>query len=178
MVIGDPNFPINIGDFFTYSYSDDIAIPGGPGGVPTAGTTFTITVAAGSRLLVINFNGTVGGEPILEGRDYTVNWLVEFPAGVPNPNVWRITLLTTWDGGTFPTVDLRFVNFVDSSLYDTLLGDTPTHIGGTNPAYIRNGALDPNSPTYTIEWAATRTENIDRPLQLTIDDNGSSYTDP
>jgi hypothetical protein len=176
LIVGDPSFPWTIGDFYRYEKYLLIPIPGAPVGAPVAGTSFILTVPVNERPYMISFNGTVGGSLILEGRDYTVNWLYEDPPGVPNPNAWRVTLLTTWDGLVFPTMNMRTVVLTGAASYDATLGDTPFFVGGLNATYIRTGALDPNSPTFVADWAAVRTEQIDRALQITIVDTLGPYT--
>jgi len=176
LVIGDSAFPWSIGDYYKYDISVPITVPGAPDPV-TAGYFFTLPLPNPTdRPLTVNINATVGGKPVLEGRDYTVNWLKS------SPNAWRVTALTDWDSVSPLTVTIELAEVDNVSLTpipDTVIGWTPIFIGGLNPFYIRNGALDPDSPTYAADWAAVRTENIDRPLELKIDIGGGlPYTYP
>ena len=135
-------------------------------------------LALGVSPVTLNITGltrTADGRVPIEGRDYTVNWLRENPAEVANPNAWRVVMLTECTGAT-PGFFADCTVEVSHSSYDTTLGDTPFVVAGGNPWYIRLTALNPDAPTFAAEWAALRTEHIDRPVQLTIDDGGGSYT--
>jgi len=170
LIIGDTNFPWNIGDMFRYTTTTSLAVPGAPDPV-VAGYSFVVpSMPTDSGLITLNVNATVGGEPVLEGRDYTVNWLRD--AG----NAWEVTALTDWDSGAL-TVSYQVAERLNGP-YDTRDGWTPLIVGGLNPWYVRAMALDPDSPTYADEWDALRTEYVDRPLQLTVDESGGSYTYP
>jgi hypothetical protein len=160
LVIGDSNFPWHIGDFFRYQTAVDELVPGAPNPV-TVGYAFTVpSVPVDAGLITLNVNATIGGNPVLEGRDYTVNWLLD------SPNAWRVVALTDWDSGTL-TVTYRYTDRL-SGAYDTRQGWTPLIINGTNPWYVRKGALDPDSLDYLFEMSTVRTEQVDRPVQLTI----------
>jgi hypothetical protein len=184
LVIGDAEYPWNVGDFFRYEQTAS-PIPGGPHPDPIPpGYVFDITSLLSTDKRVYNrdlqfVTRTADGKVPVEGRDYTVNWLAEDPPGTPNPVRWRITTLTEWDNsGVGVAVTVNTHNEISAASYDTTLGDTPLTVAGTNPWYIRHTALDPTSPTFAEEWEALRTEFIDRPLRLTVIDGGASYTYP
>ncbi len=172
--VGDTDFPWAVGDYYRYVDYTDETIAGAPDPVVT-GYTFDIPVTGNERPLVLNIQATVGGEPVLEGRDYTVNWLVD------GANPWQVKALTDWDSVSPLLVDYTAVDYDNLSITptpDTLLGFTPVMVGGLNPGYIRAGALDPDSPTYATEWALVRTEHIDRALSLKVDEGGLPYNYP
>lgn len=181
LLIGDSKFPYRIGDLFRYGSSSDVTIPGAPPVVSPIGTIVDLGTAlpVNSRFITVNINATVNGELVLEHRDYVVNWRVSDDVGGSNPSAWHLTVLTEWDGlgvSLFPTITFQYVTVIDNSSYDTRNGDTPIHIGGTNPYYIRHTALDPGAVNYELEWRSLRTEHPDRSLQLTINVGGLSYT--
>ena len=182
LIIGDTDYPWNIGDFFRFE-QPGAPIPGGPHPDPIPPSyTFDITsiVPAAERpynLNLQNVTRTADGKAPVEGRDYTVNWLVEDPPGTLNPLRWRITTLTEWDNsGAGIAISMRVATEISPASYDTTLGDTPLTIAGLNPWYIRHTALDPTSLAFAAEWLAVRTELVDRPIQLSIVDGGGSYT--
>jgi hypothetical protein len=164
LVYGDPNFPVKYGDYFKYDGFLTFSVPGAPGTV-TPGYNFTIPLLAGTRPLVLGINATVGGELVLEGRDYTVNWLRD------HVDAWKVTALTTWDPITPLTVSMEAVaeeNLSTVPVPNTVVGWTPLMFGGRNPFYIRKGALDPSVPTYAADFSAVRSEQIDRPIGLSV----------
>ena len=168
LYVGEANFPYAVGDFFRYTDQGPTGVAG-LSDPPLTGESFVVPgVPTDAGILVLNIQATVGGEPVLEGRDYTVQWLRS------SVNAWEVTLLTDWDAGAV-TVTYRVAER-SNAVYDTRDGWTPLIVGGINPWYIRREALDPDAPDYEDQWAATRTEFIDRPIQLTIDDDGNSYT--
>lgn len=181
LVVGDPEFPWNIGDFFTYEEVAGPVTGPHPNPIPP-GYIFDIAadLSAGQSLLVLSIAllRTLDGKVAVEGRDYTVNWLVEKPPLTPNPLAWRVTMLTECETGGPPVAfSAKVVNLVQGA-YDTTLGHTPLTVGAGNPWYIRHTALDPESATFIAEWEALRTEFVDRPIQLTVIDSGGSYTYP
>lgn len=183
--IGDTDFPWYIGDFFRYKNGLTETTASSYANPVPVGTIFTVpNIPSGAGLLnlVIDGTRTVDGDMMLEGRDYTVNWLAEDPPGTPNPDAWQVEILSEYNQpGVGPTDPISCTVWYAERLngsYDTTLGWTPIHIGGLNPWYIRMGALDPSSPTFAAEWEALRTEYVDRPVQLTIVDGGGSYTYP
>jgi hypothetical protein len=125
-------------------------------------------------------HATVGGEPVLEGRDYTVNWLKD------SPSAWEVTALTDWDSVAPLNVTMELVSVDNLSVTptpNTVVGWTPVFIGGLNPFYVRSTALDPDAPDYAAQWAALRTEHIDRALMLKVNADtgvpgGVPYTYP
>jgi hypothetical protein len=144
-------------------------------------------VVLGQRLVSATIYATRAsdGQPVIEGRDYTLQWDVD------EPDAWWVTPLTVWAVPVVDiAVDLVLVEY-DNVVYtpcpfgvpDTRIGFTPLAIGGTNPAYVRRGAINPNSPTYAAEWLLVRTRQVDRSLSLKIDANtgipgGVPYTYP
>lgn len=177
LCIGDPDFPWDIGDYYRYiDYSGTIL---GTAGLPVVPFQLPVTlfvppapgpVVLGQRLVAATVHATVGGQPVIEGRDYTLQWNVD------EPDAWWVTPLTAWDipAADIP-VDLILVEY-DNVGYtpcpfgvpDTRIGFTPLAIGGTNPAYARRGALNPNSPTYAVEWPLVRSRQVDRSLSLHV----------
>ena len=178
LIIGDTEFPWNIGDFFRY-VSTPVLYTGIVNPI-LAGAVYTPTFAGTPGMYLVTLNGVTrdsDGEPAIEGRDYTVDWLIEKPAGTLNPLRWSVTFLTDCNVPvTTLTIDYESIERLNGS-YDTTLGWTPVTIGACNPWYVRAAALDPTSPTYLTELAALVPEYVDRPLQLTINDGGS-YTYP
>lgn len=184
LIIGDVNFPWSIGDFYRYE-EPATAMPGGPYPDPIPpGTIFDVQsfLTTGRRpvnLNILSVTRTSDGKVPIEGRDYSVNWLVEDPPGTLNPHRWKIMTFTEWDNsGAGISISFQTYQEVAPGVYDTRLGDTPLFISGLNPWYIRHTALDPTLLSYMIEWAALRSEYIDRALRLEIFDGGASYTYP
>lgn len=170
--IGDP-FPWAVGDFFKYNHALVTTSGGFLDPIPV-GITFTVPgIPVGAGLIQLNLlcTRTIDGEPALEGRDYTVNWVAESSPGVPNPLAWQVKFLTECDntGPLAPRIscDVWYAERTNGT-YDTLLGWTPLTAGMTNPWYVRAGALNPDSFDYATEWDALRTESIDRTVQLTV----------
>lgn len=192
LVIGDFDFPWDIGGY--YRYVDASAAIAGTAGNPVVPFQLPVAmfvppvpgpVVLGQRLVSATIHATVGGQPVLEGRDYTLQWIVD------EPDAWWVTPLTVWDVPLVDIpVDLVLVEY-DNVVYtpcpfgvpDTRIGFTPLMIAGTNPAYVRRGALNPNSPTYAAEWPFVRTRMVDRSLSLKVVVNplpppGQPYTYP
>lgn len=184
LYIGDEEAPWYIGDFFKYDDAPDQLTAGTyPDPIPP-GTQFIIPgVPAGASLLThtVHCQRTSDGKEAIEGRDYTINLMAEDPPGTPNPVAWQVTFLTECARVATPGLVIKCSAWYAERLngaYDTTLGWTPVFIGGWNPWYIRHTALDPSSPSYAAEWDALRSEHVDRPVQITIDDSGGSYTYP
>ncbi len=143
MKIGDADFPWAIGDYFRYDDPGALPVPGAPDPV-MIGYSFTLPIPlATDRPLTLSIHATVGGEPVLEGRDYTVNWLKD------SPNEWEVVALTDWDSVSPLNVTMELVstdNVGVTPIPNTVVGWTPIFLGGLNPFYIRKGALDPDDP--------------------------------
>jgi len=167
LVIGDPNAPLCIGDYFRYidmvGVNTGIVLPVDPT------TPFTLPinlppVLPEQRCLTLVINATVGGIPVREGLDYWVDWI----AGGPGQFV--VWPLTSWDA-VFPIlvdmVVLEIVNIGTTPVPDTRLGFTPISIGGANPGTIRTDDYSP-FPT-PANWYNLRTGFIDRAVSLWID---------
>lgn len=165
--IGESAFPWQVGDF--YKYSTQALTPAVTDPIPV-GTTVLPTLPDECSLLIMTVGATrtADGEPALEGRDYTVNWLAEDPVGTVNPVRWQIEFLTECTAGGLTLPLSCYIAERQLGTYNTTEGWTPSFIGGLNPWYIRNGALDPSAVTYAAEFEALRTEYIDRPVQLTV----------
>jgi len=176
LLVGDPTAPVYFGDFFRYGRLNDAAVPGAPVVPIVAGTVVDLStiLPAGCRFLALSIHGTVAGQPLLEGRDYTFDWRIVQDDFTPNLTAWQLTALTDWDDAAFPLISFQYVKIVNG-VYDTLLGDTPIINGGDNPTYVRHTALKPGV-NYAQELASLRSEHLDRPLQLVVNDNGLSYT--
>jgi hypothetical protein len=174
LLIGDDNFPWTVGDMYKYEWDVGVTTPATYANPLPIGTIFTVPdIPTDAALLTLSLDAArADGKLPIEGRDYTVNWLREDPAGTPNPDAWQVETLTelTLPGGDPVAIDC-VVSYAErlNGAYDTTLGWTPVNISGDNPWYIRLGALDPSSPSFTEDWAAIRTEFIDRPVQLTIE---------
>lgn len=164
-LIFDSDFPWNFDDYYKYEADSTVPVPGAPSPV-TPGYSFTIPLSANERPLNLVIHATVSGVPVLEGCDYTVNWLKE------DPSAWEVTALTTWDAVSPLNVSLESVSEENTTVVptpDTVVGWTPIAFDGKHPFYIRTGALDPDSPDYATEFALVRTEHIDRAVMLKVD---------
>jgi hypothetical protein len=196
LLIGDSDFPWDIGGYYRYfDYSGTIPFTAGNPVVPFQLPVQMFVppvpgpVVLGQRLVAATIHATraLDGEPVLEGRDYKLQWLVD------EPDAWWVYPTTVW---TVPLVDIP-VDLVlaeyDNVSYtpcpfgvpDTRLGFTPLSVGGLNPAYVRRGALNASLPPaeYALQWAAVRTGHVDRALSLKITMNplpgpGQPYTYP
>lgn len=180
--VGDEDFPWYVGDFFRYRSS--VSFTTGALVDPlTPGASFIvpgIPSGAGMTQLNLDCTRTSDGAQAIEGRDYTVDWLAEYPAGTPSVSAWRVTFLTECSAGSSAPNVTGTVWYTErlNGVYDTTQGWTPVCVGGLNPWYVRAGALSPSDPDYAVQWAALRTEHIDRPVQLTVVEGGGSYTYP
>jgi hypothetical protein len=176
--IGDTNYPMNVGDFYHYDAILDSALPGAPAGPVLAGDIVELStiITSDARPYHIRLHGSVAGGPLLEGRDYKIDWRPLLDDFSPNPSFLRLTALTDWDGTDFPNITVYYTVLVANTIYNTIMGDTPIMVGGTNPMYNRHAGLNPDDPGYAIRWALLRTEHLDRSVQLTVDDSGMSYT--
>jgi hypothetical protein len=193
LLIGDSDFPWDIGGY--YRYIDLSTTIPGTAGLPVTPFRLPVVdfvppvpgpVVLGQRLVSAVIHATVGGSPILEGRDYKLQWLVD------EPDAWWVYPVTVWDVPLVDiAVDLLLVEYDNVSytpcpfgVPDTRIGFTPLSLGGLNPAYVRRGALNSSLPPseYAAQWAAIRTGHVDRALSLhiTLDPLGvpTPYTYP
>jgi hypothetical protein len=159
LIVGSESAPWKVGDSFRYGKR-------GPLEVPDPNNPFDLPdIEEGDSVYQINFDAIHDGEPVLEGVDYRVNW-------ARNPShPWMVRPDTTWDPGTV-NVTYLYVELTgpdeDRGIYED--GWTPLIVGGTNPAYVRKVALDPESETYEEEFASYHTEYVDRTVQLTVEE--------
>lgn len=172
LTIGDPDFPWSVGDYYRYQNLSTTVM--GVIGVVDPTTPFVLPVAPTDRLLGVVLRATVGGDAVLEGRDYWVQWLVDAP------DAWVVYPLTTWDVLLADLAVEMLVATLDNvgvtPVPSTMLGFTPIAVGGLNPMYVRRTALDPGSPTIAIEWSGL-TQSVDRALAIFIDTGGGvDYT--
>jgi len=145
-----------MGDYYRYEFYDDQATAET---APLAiGYTFTIpAVYAREYFVALRLNATVGGERIIEGRDYSIDL---DPISLFYGEVTVIT--DTWDAGAI-TFDAQTVVLYNKSLGtpDTRLGFTPLAIGGLDPTYLRDTSAEQSM--------------IDRAIMVTIDVAGAPY---
>lgn len=181
LVIGDMDFPWDIGGYFRYIDLSS-TIPGTAGVDPVLPFRLPVAdfvppvpgpVVLGQRLVSVVIHATVGmGQPLLEGRDYKLQWEVD------EPDAWWVYPITSWDVPLVDiAVDLLLVEY-DNLAYtpcsfgvpDTRIGFTPLAIGGQNPAFVRRGALNSSLPPdeYAAQWSAVRRGMVDRSLSLHI----------
>jgi len=157
---------LSLGDYYLYN-----VYPSTPTGVvspPPPGPSPPLPIAPNEYIVRVNLDATVdGGNPVIEGIHYTFNY------NPTSPTAWTFTpdvVTYSWDPG--PINFIALVVAVDNQFPppdpDTRLGYTPIFIGGLDPLYVRKGL--PGSPIVT--------ETIDRAVEITIDDGGSSYTYP
>lgn len=157
---------LSLGDYYRY-----VVYPSTPTGVvspPPPGPSLPLPIAPNEHIVRVNLSATVdGGTPVVEGVHYT------FDYDPTSPTAWTFTpdvATYAWDPG--PISFMALVVAIDNQLPppdpDTRLGYTPLFIGGLEPLYVRKGL--PGSPVIP--------EEIDRAIEITIDDGGSSYTYP
>jgi len=169
--IGDISYPWVLGEFFRYINKSNVTVPGITTPVLT-GDVFTVPgIPVDAGMYTLHIAATVGGQLVLEGRDYKVMWLKS------ETNAWEVEALTDWDLANPLLVTYGYADKTQPP-YDTTDGWTPLFIGGDNPAYNRAKALNSASSTYSADMLSVRSEFVDRPLQLTINDGAGSYTYP
>ena len=191
LLIGDFDFPWDIGGYYRYiDYSGAI---GGTAGNPVVPFQLPVQmfvppvpgpVVLGQRLISASIHATraLDGEPVIEGRDYRIQWLVD------EPDAWWVYPITTW---TVPLVDIPVdlvlveydnVDYTPCSfgVPDTRIGFTPLAVGGLNPAFVRRGALNANLPPaeYASQWAAAKSGHVDRALSLHVTMNPFTVPEP
>lgn len=189
LCIGDADFPWDIGDYYRY-IDTSITIPGTAGN-PVVPFRLPVTmfvppvpgpVVLGQRLISATIYATRAsdGQPVLEGRDYSIQWNVD------EPDAWWVVPLTVWTvPGVDIAADITVVEYDNVSytpcpfgIPDTRIGFTPLAIGGTNPAYVRRGALNPSSPDYAADWPLVKTRYVDRSLSLHVTVNPTTVPEP
>jgi hypothetical protein len=148
----DAESDLSFDDYFTYTDYSTVALPFT---VPVG--PFVLPIVAGEHLLVVNINSTVGGDPVMEGVDYTVCY-------DPTDALYgTVTPLTVWDdlAPAFVTFDASCAAIINASLGapDTRLGYTPLMVNGWDPAYVRE----------SMASLSYQTENVERPVSLYID---------
>lgn len=109
---------------------------------------------------------------LVEGIDYSVDWLVEVSPGVKNPTYSDLTILTAWN---LPKPEWLIPpgTIIFARAWLVLIGDGQTglqelSVDGLNPFYVRKQALYPTSPTYQSELASRRTEMLEYPIHTQI----------
>jgi hypothetical protein len=176
LLIDDP-CPFVLDDMFNYpgwNTYDGTALSGystqpvDSSTVVTAGETIVLVPETNGAITSIHIPATRAsdGKEVLEGRDYTVDWRAD------EPTAWTITILEDWTPLAADLVILfRQVLHVGAGTFDAHEeGWSPILVDGTNPWYIRAGALNPNEATYAQEMAALRVEHVDCPLWIRVDE--------
>jgi hypothetical protein len=157
----DAETDLSFDDYFTYV--DRMAAPL-PFPLPPV---FPLPLLPNERPLVVNIHATIGGVPVLEGRDFMVHYDPNDPMfGLVEAN----PLGPPWD--MIPaTCDVECAALVNTTVVpipDTTIGYTPLIFDGGDPAYVRK---DMHALSY-------RTESVDRPLSLRINVLGAPYPYP
>lgn len=116
----------NVGDYYHYEFYSGAVAFAGPvtlGHVPGAPRR--------RRVVRVYINGTVGGVPLVEGTDYSVNYATGL-----------ITPLTVWDGWNVPVsfIQLNIGNEMDAAP-NTAVGDVMVCADGVDPALVRSSAV-------------------------------------
>lgn len=112
----------SIGDYFTYElFTELVGFPGvgtpvAPGNIPAA--------PRHRRLVHMYVAGTIGGIPLVENLDYTVDY-----------DNGTVTRLTAWDSTTV-NLTYRQVNVGNEGDAPAAGGDMPLLVGGVDPALI------------------------------------------
>lgn len=178
----DDDAPFVVDDMFNYpgwdtypavtmdGYQDQVVASGT---LVTAGQTITLVPSTNGTITSISIPATRAsdGAEVLEGRDYTVDWRVD------SVTAWRITILVNWTPLISDlTIRFREVLHVGAGTFtDYEEGWSPILVDGTNPWYIRAGALNPEdvgSDGYAAQLPRLRTEHTDRPLWIRVDTAG------
>jgi hypothetical protein len=158
--------PLSIGDY--YAYNTYTSVYTGTTSPPAPGASAPMPIAANENIVRISLDATVdGGVPVIEGIHYT------FDYAPTSPTKWTFTpdvVTYSWDAGAinFSALVIAIDNQSPSPPPDTRLGYTPLFIGGLDPLYVRKGL--PGAPVIA--------EEIDRAIEVSIDDGGLSYVYP
>ena len=148
----DAESDLAVEDYFCYVDYVGVPLP-----FPLPPGPFALPLSPGERPLVVNIHATVGGQPVLEGVNYSVGY---------DPNAPDFGLVTpmgpAWDPLPPSTCDMECAAIVNQTVVpfpDTRVGFTPLIVDGGDPAYVRKN----------MHMLSLRTEHVDRPLSLKID---------
>ncbi|RKY28644.1 MAG: hypothetical protein DRP83_00290 [Planctomycetota bacterium] len=157
---------LTFGDFYTYN--EYTVVPTGVVSPPPPGPSPPLPIAPNEHIVRVSLDATVdGGVPVVEGTHYT------FDYDPTSPTAWTFTpdvLSFSWDPGpiNFSALVVPTDNIAPPPQPDTRLGYTPIFFGGLEPLYVRKGLPGP----------PVGSEEIDRAIEVEIDDGGLSYIYP
>lgn len=156
---------LTFGDY--YAYNEYTVVPSGTISPPLPGPSAPLPIALNECIVRVSLDATVnGGTPVVEGTHYT------FDYDPTSPTRWTFTpdLLFSWDPGpiNFSALVVLVDNVAPPPDPDTRLGYTPIFFAGMDPLYIRKGLPGP----------PVASEEIDRAIEVEIDDGGLSYIYP
>jgi hypothetical protein len=154
------------GDY--YAYGEYTGVPTGVVSPPPPGPTPPMPIAANEHIVRISLDATVdGGSPVFEGTHYS------FDYDPTSPTKWTFTpdvVSFSWDPGpiNFSALVVLTDNIAPPPDPDTRVGYTPIFFSGLDPLYVRKGLPGP----------PVASEEIDRAIEVEIDDGGLSYIYP
>ena len=157
---------LTYGDF--YAYNEYTSVPTGVVSPPPAGPSPPLPIAANENVVRVSLDATVdGGTPVVEGTHYT------FDYDPTSPTKWTFTPDVgsyVWDPGpiNFSALVVPVDNVSPPPQPDTRVGYTPIFFSGLDPLYVRKGLPGP----------PVGSEEIDRAVEVEIDDGGLSYIYP
>lgn len=164
LIVGET--PLLVGDYFRYETVPVTAHGSAP---PAPGSSFVAAPANPNlKWISLILNSTIGGVPVREGIDYTVDY------DPYSPTHGTVTISPTSDPWDAVNIEYRgqaieLDNNGVTPVPDTTLGFTPIHVNGDDPSKVRQD----------VSQAPFKTEHLDRPVSLAIDAGGGTpYTYP
>jgi len=159
--------PLSVGDY--YAYNEYVSVPSGVVSPPPPGPSPPLPIAPNEYVVRVSLDATVdGGTKVVEGTHYT------FDYDPTSPTAWTFTpdvVTYAWDPGppiNFSSLVVAIDNVSPPPDPDTRVGYTPIFVGGLEPLYVRKGLPGP----------PVGSEEIDRAIEVGIDDGGLSYIYP
>lgn len=158
---------LSVGDY--YAYNEYTVVPTGIMSPPPPGPSPPLPIAPNEFVVRVSLDATVdGGIPVVEGTHYT------FDYDPTSPTAWTFTpdvVSYSWDPSpaiNFSALVVMIDNVAPPPDPDTRVGYTPIFVGGLEPLYVRKGLPGP----------PVASEEIDRAIEVEIDDGGLSYIYP